>query len=421
MLHRCTRPWAPHVTPWLAKSLLTEGCAGIQARSLDALPKSFCAPAQVVQQRCFGKKKGTKQDIVVNCWEKETFALLMDGDCNGPQHFRAALAALEKKGQVVYKSVFATPTHKDNPKWKTFLAEANVDFVPVARKAGGTRGPNDIEIAMQAACLASSRTAGCIALLVNDQDFLLVAKRLRSMQQRVMVLLPRGQAAGLARAFEEQEAKVVWLDLDETEPRRPTRKAILKPDGSGLIVPMSGREDMRINEELLELFTFLQRLGYLEDGQDPLMPAIAKCLYANNLGPVTVWPLQCAQNEFKDIIASAAGKVWLKHPGNFAFVLPQGNQRGSKHHVVTYGTVCCKAVAEGEGPFILHDSAQLVEELLTRLGYLDSCLNPDVEEAFGLFCSKTANKRALNEFGVRLASIPTACGRHALFRGIVLS
>merc|ERR1712083_165507 len=79
------------------------------------------------------------------------------------------------------------------------------------------------------------------------------------------------------------------------------------------------------------------------------------------------------------------------------------------------------AYARGGGPFILNDSPDLPERLLTRLGYLDPILNSDVDEAIFVFCNIGQNKMALRGVGFSATDPVTTRAKIAELRKVFLS
>eukprot|EP00931_Biecheleriopsis_adriatica_P107203 TRINITY_DN81546_c0_g1_i1.p1 TRINITY_DN81546_c0_g1~~TRINITY_DN81546_c0_g1_i1.p1 ORF type:complete len:530 (-),score=88.38 TRINITY_DN81546_c0_g1_i1:37-1626(-) len=399
------------------------------ARStLHATPNCGASPQQQpIQHRRLGKPLPATQSVVASqqqqmAAEDITYALLVDGDCQGSSRIQAALRALRSRGSVVYGEVFAVAPRKEEKQLANLLKAENLMFKEVPRKAGGTKGPNDIEIAMRAVDLANSGSADCIALLVADVDFVLVARRLTSHGQRAAVLLDSNRVF-LAKAFEEVGAEVITLS-DDIKSGRPLKMAVLNPDGGGAIVTMGPREHAQVdvNSDVSEVVPKLRELSFLEDEADPPVPAIAKFWFTNSLGPLAVWPPQLAYFAFKSLMSDHKERGWQTHTHELCFVLPHDNVRPakSKSALADFGTGRCRGIATGGGPFMLADSPELPEKILRRLGYLDDGRNTDFDEALSLFCSIVSNKRLLLSVDAEFADARCS-DRRLKFRRLMLS
>merc|ERR1712032_1407638 len=63
-----------------------------------------------------------------------------------------------------------------------------------------------------------------------------------------------------------------------------------------------------------------------------------------------------------------------------------------------HGSGRAAAIAAGGGPFIVTDTVDLVERIFSRMGYMDSDLNTNMEDALWVFTNTTMNKRNLRMF-----------------------
>lgn len=128
--------------------------------------------------------------------------------------------------------------------------------------------------------------------------------------------------------------------------------------------------------------------------------ALAKFWYINKLGPLTVYPPDHAHNSIKAHLLHNSARNWRPKGEELVFVLPQSNPRGSKKSPAAYGTAHAAAIVAGGGPFVLIESADMVERFLHKLGYMDGDLNSDLEEALFVFSQVTKNSTSLRKFGI---------------------
>ena len=149
----------------------------------------------------------------------------------------------------------------------------------------------------------------------------------------------------------------------------------------------------------------LEALGYGKESEGSLAKKCAKFWFANQLGPLTVFPPQLAvmaAHRFFSESEAVTARSWERDCGKFAYFLPISSRGGklSKHQEKIYGFVRARGVFEGGGPFILEDSSDLVAIALRRLGFLDEDFKTDVPEAMFLFINLAENKKPLRKCGM---------------------
>lgn len=380
-------------------------------------------PSRPAVQRHFSSNASTTSDVTTR-HHGDSYALLIDGDCQGPRQIQAALQALRKRGRVVHAEVFAVAQRKQEKQLASLLKSEGVVFKDVPRKAGGTKGPNDIEIAMRAIDLYHRQSVACVVLLVTDVDFCLVVQRLTSQGQRAAVLLEEDRTH-LAQAFREVNAEVILVNEDSFKSGRPLKMAVLHPDGSGSIQSMNAGRLAQMDAPICiaDAAARLTELGFLEDKMNPPVPAIAKFWHSNSLGSLAVWPPRLAYHDFQSLDRCQKRHDWCRYTKEYCFVIPHDNARPAKCKSVIdqFGSGKCYAIASGGGPFMLRDSPDLPEIVLGRLGYLDQELNTDFDEALLLFASLAYNKRYLAQANVELVKSACPMVRRQLFRSLMLS
>ncbi|CAJ1365771.1 unnamed protein product, partial [Effrenium voratum] len=154
------------------------------------------------------------------------------------------------------------------------------------------------------------------------------------------------------------------------------------------------------------------------------IPGITKFWWWNSLGPLTVYPSQCAVEVMHSTTAQRGSSSWQRNPGHLAFFLPIGSHRARADQIREYGSEIARAIFQGGGPFMLKDSEDLVPRVLRRLKYLDDHRNADLREAMLVFANKSKNKgklRALDllpdfhpERQLRMAFLANQCGKWQL-------
>lgn len=352
-------------------------------------------------------------------YDKRAFIVLMDGDTVGPSQWHALITALQHKGDVVEKYVFAPSS---NSRWQKHLAVHGVNVIEVARPLGGKKDPNDLAIAMEAAWLASQRPGISLALAVQDVDFLYCARRIKEKGCHVTIAIPRS-FVGLKKLCEDLEVDTTMYDYVPEDGQSGTAKfkAVLNSNGECIIEShfWDGHREPFNDSGLRRT---LHELEYMISTEGPLLPSVAKFLLVNMLCPRVVWPLPAALRETVRIMKGKSRTLWQNDPGNLAFILPMGNQSQTTKSIrSTYGTSSCRAMCLGGGPFMLEDSDQLVPAVLKRLRYLDSELNVDLSEAIDVFCQTGRNTRCLIEIGIEIPQSFVVQAKQTLLRSALLS
>ena len=146
--------------------------------------------------------------------------------------------------------------------------------------------------------------------------------------------------------------------------------------------------------KVIHINSLLEDLGFF-DGTGYLLPAIVKFWFTNALGPLTVFPRQCATLALYDRVTNPATKrSWQRPQADFAFFVPRSSTKTlTRKQKEQYGSGQAREIFLGGGPFVLQDSESLVEQSLQRLGYLDADLNNDFSEALTVFLNTSLNKR----------------------------
>eukprot|EP00415_Alexandrium_ostenfeldii_P000960 UN0960 len=108
----------------------------------------------------------------------------------------------------------------------------------------------------------------------------------------------------------------------------------------------------------------LAELGFEGAGRQDTVSnaAVAKFFLVNRLGSVVLYPQDRKLQTVVDVLASGWSRVWVPNPGNLVYIEPVGAQRR--------GDVASGVDTE-VGPFILNASEDIVQRVITKMGYLE--------------------------------------------------
>ncbi|CAE8646705.1 unnamed protein product [Polarella glacialis] len=322
-------------------------------------------------------------------------ALLIDGDQVGKNAFTLILDSLRQCGQLVdrraYLSKHLAQTLDED------LTRHQIRPVIVLRHAGGTKSPEDMEIAMDVLELCkqsqgnnNSNTNNInnnsnthnnnnhnnnniegVAIASNDLDLLEVLERAQSEGMKVWLCMraqfSQSGISPLARraAADAGVEIIVYGQRNKKLPKMVSLISIF--DGLAKahgIRPV--HDDLRSLADLESLSLSLMQYGYLSANQvatATLEGAVAKFFHVNKLGPLIIDPITIGWHQCLAAFQNNTSATWSTNPGNLIYVRPRG-RRGYK-----WGTIIA------QGPFIIQDSTQLVPEILDRLGYSSPELN----------------------------------------------
>jgi len=233
-----------------------------------------------------------------------------------------------------------------------------------------------------------------------------LAAELNKQGKRSIVVLPKSNLRQES-LFSQSGWQVVVVDRSLPETRM---KAYLLSDGSGGIDYLDSPETVLVDEENIDLvYAYLRYLGYLTKTASTSMtseivPAIAKLWYTNGLGRLDVFPPWYAVQSLLDLIGTSR-KVKHASECGLAYVMPL--RKSARTKSLSRGA---SQIASGGGPFVMIDSPDLVERFLHRLGYLDSDMNRDLDEALLVFSRMSINRLRLSSVGVYETDGPPGVG-----------
>ena len=337
----------------------------------------------------------------ISCQSKARHVeLLVDGDSHSTAEVSHAIRSLQKQGLSVRTRIYAEPRREENSKWRRLFQEPSISFCPIPRN---TREANDEQIMADlrhlAACAANA------ALLTSDRDFVEVVEEIKG-RVETYVLIPHRHVNAI-ETYKKLGVQVLPLS-PQREACCPKVRAILHEDGSGSVTIGSPCTFRDYEEEAEAIKPFLQDLGYCQqDRGDLARPflghAAAKFWYSHRLGPIEVFPAPCAIKTLHELIhESKVRPTWQQCREKLAYVLPCASRKGrSKATAIrVYGSLRDRQIYQGGGPFLLHDSDDLVARVLRRLGYLDDGLNGSLSEAMLVFVNTNHNKGTLRKLGL---------------------
>jgi len=319
-------------------------------------------------------------------------------------------------------TIFANPGKAKDKQWKEFIEQYGIRLQTVSRNVYGIEDPNDTEIVREARRIAATEVRR-IALLVYDADFIPLVKELQHLGKEPIVILRNSSMRVLAQRFERMKVPVLFT---QQKPLKGNVFAVLEADGTGKIcVKGEDLEYPYVDADTIDFVAnHMESLRYRKPGETAighvLVPAVAKFWYANELGSLTVFPNQILFQEMHEAWLRHAGKLWLSCESEFAFVLPRSANRTGAW-VKRYGGKVTASFVHCGGPFLLKDSDTVVEEVLHRLGFMDTCLNSDLNEAIQVFSTMSINKRNLKKVGMKPSDLDGYSSCLSILRHALLS
>ena len=180
-------------------------------------------------------------------------------------------------------------------------------------------------------------------------------------------------------------------------------RAILLEDGTGSVemaeaAPLIDPAELQARYDAITSF-----LGRSKDQGGEAFYLVQLCVkfwFANSLGRLVVFPPDFASLAVHDLIKSAQMRSWKKSSESLAYIMPRvaiSSKTISGDTKRKFGSAMARGVFLGGGPFVLEDSADMVERVLRRLGYLDDDLNDNLEEAQFCFLNSSNNKHTLRK------------------------
>lgn len=333
--------------------------------------------------------------------KRDVTYLLVDADRAGKDLIDEAKTFLgEQNLENLEVLVFGNPQLCKAKRWSGFFNAPGHQFHAVER-VGGLNDPNDDAIKQEAERLVKLPQTKRLALLTSDRDFVDLVKIVHLFGKEMLVFLSKDRS-GSRKAFEEAGAKVFLVGA---EPAVNKVRAILNSDGSGSTELAEDASDPLLLRASMDwVLNTLLHLGYRSDDSHPLLPALAKFWFRHELGPLVVYPLQNAVRSAHMVLSGQRKIKASSDKEDLAFVLPlsaglRNSKLISKADRQLYGTGRAKAVYHGGGPFMLRRSHCLTMNVLRRLGYLDDCMNSDLNEGLLVFLNSARNKMNLRDVG----------------------
>ena len=354
------------------------GCS--YSRGLQVAPRSLARYSRL--RNSWGLRRACIRGIA------EATELLVDADTHSLAEIKRAIAHLEEEGRTVRTAIYAAPNRERNKQWRVFMQKTGVNFCPVPRSDGEA---NDSALMARLAELADESHRRHIALLVQDNGFL-AAVQDASSKADLEVFVP-SRKFNVLRRYEEAGARV--RSLEAVRDSSPKIRAILHTDGTGSVQFADPYISCDNTAQVEHVRGFLQGLAF-DDGSY-LVHAAAKFWLRNALGPLAVFPQQCATQAVHEITRQRAGERWKKYGKRLAFVIPKTSPGGTSMQVNRYGSVLARRIFRGGGPFIVPDTPDLTGSVLRRLGYLDDSLNSNLAEAMLVFTNMSDNKHCLRK------------------------
>lgn len=345
-------------------------------------------------------------------------AAVIDGDSVSIKQVGDFITELCQHGQIVQSKFFAEPLRIKNKAWRLCLASQNIKFIPVTRNVRPSRDPNDDSICREVRNLLQSDEICAFALMVGDMDYVPLVKEVRGAGKQCMVCLPE-HSMGMTSRFERAGASIIVARVKHSTPM-PRYMCALRGDGSGGVEPLKIEQPVG-NDEADRIDVNLWRLGYRMSSRDPLLPSMAKFWFCNGLGNLIVYPTMYAVNGVAKVFHRHPGAKWVSGQNDVAFVFPVVQTAPTQRVIEAYGTRDCAERVRGGGPFILENSSTLVEEILSKMGFIDTDKNDCVEEGLDTFLELSRNARLMRKAGVSIMQADSLSVKVEKVREVCLS
>jgi len=354
----------------------------------------------------------------------KTYVLLIDGDAFGPASWGPAQEAIRARGTLRDSYVFAIPQAFKSRKWRQTMQSLGIQAFPVTKQIKGDKQHNHLAISMEAAHLVACGHVNSIGLLGKDRSFIYTASHLSYLGASCVALMSEGDSMRLQQAFEDAQADVVFMKRPKVSmSSTPSMKMVLHLNGDCTPTNMTAADvaAAQLHAPTEDLARELHRLDYVSSMDDPLLPAVAKFFLVNQIGPLTTYPSVLGICEANAVISATALGEWARNPGNLVFVLPRRSGSKKKQLQEEFGSEHGASIGSGGGAFILESGPSLVDDVLTRLGFLDDVYNTDFGEAVDTFCAQTRNFRELRLLGLPIPSVLDTSSKRALLHAAFVS
>ena len=321
--------------------------------------------------------------------------LLVDGDSHAVADMQRALELLEEEGHTVQVTVFGPPKYRSkSTECQEFLRKLNVAFRPALRLRDKRGEATDEAIHATIGALMRAKDVDSIALLTSDKGFLPPLQECIARGTCTKLFIPDSYHSTV-EFYKANKQHVHILPSTKTS---PTVRALLHDDGSGSVTLAEPYVKESYDASLVsDVLAVLEDRGSKGGKDTHWVQQVVKTWFGNSLGTLTVWPAYIAMATIAASIRSSSWQQWDSFDDQLAFILPIGSPGGRERDVEIYGSRLARCIFQGGGPFMLGNSASLVSEVLTKLGYLDDELNADLSEAMFCFINSANNKMKLRK------------------------
>ena len=212
--------------------------------------------------------------------------------------------------------------------------------------------PNDEAIVHAMQELSRLSDVHGLALLTGDTDFVAPISKLQDMGTRIQVLV-EARKFGTISAYKSAGVEVLPLKL--LRKRRSKVLAVLHPDGTGSVKLDSTLQHLPYDRFVIQeqtVMKLMRKLGYRQEAGGFLHHECAKFCFANQLGPLTVFPHQVSVACVHDLVNQCAGnKSWEGNADNLCFFASLYEANTNVTQMNTYGSSQNRAVFRGWWPF----------------------------------------------------------------------
>eukprot|EP00434_Breviolum_minutum_P030925 symbB.v1.2.027350.t2/scaffold2783.1/size70499/3 len=285
----------------------------------------------------------------------------------------------------------------ENRELQHFLQEEHHVFFQAVLRDGLVDSTDEAIIAELRSLAEISFTDG-VALLTADKDFAAAVKEVTAAGKHMIVILPVGRP-GPTQLYQANPAtEVVALKPPAKLDVFEKVKAILHPDGTGEVQRCQLLRPEEPYAQLDRVLVSLTDLGFYRSQDVFWNPALVKFWVAQSFtDDLPVHPAWLLLDTVAKKLFAEPSR-WKKSELEMAYILPGTPPiQLSNPQKKLFGSRMDMSIFQGGGPLVLPDHPALVEEVLTKLGYL---ADGDLTEAVLAFCNRSPNKSKLRKMSL---------------------
>lgn len=326
-------------------------------------------------------------------WTGKDIALLIDGDVIKTADLGVLLKELGRYGYITIRRIYANAKRLNNKPFLIRLRELDIEPILVPVNGAGNKDTTDMCIAWDAALLSTDPSAitgrkdqqvGIVAVAALDFDYLEIFRQMKKLPAP-----PRGYFVQPDISLMTSDSKldqlrslgVEWIKYRQEETREFNVQVVIDGCNPRIVFERISTTVSPLDGSELKAGDTLSKLGYLSSELATSgileIKAAAKFFYVNSLGPLVLYPERFRVQQTLIALEAEPESGWIPDPGNLVYIHPIASSSRKKIFGTTQGT----QYADGGGPFLMHQSDDLVRRVLVKLGYL-SQQHMNTQEAY---------------------------------------